>query len=78
LLDFVEIPLPHEHTVILVLGCALTTGALTYGMYMMKQGNRVMSQRMMRLRVLAQGFTVVALLVGVLHSAKTAKNKENK
>ena len=49
--------------------------ALTYGIWQMKTGDRAMSQKMMRLRVAAQGFTVVALLGGVFYSAHQAKKK---
>lgn len=60
-----------------IIGCALTAGALSYGMYQMKTGNRHMSQRMMRLRILAQGFTVVALLFGVLNTANAKKHSDS-
>ena len=39
----------------------------------MKKGDRQMSQRMMRLRILAQGFTVIACLSGVFYTAKAQK-----
>ena len=42
-----------------------TAGALTFGLYSFKQGERKMSQMMMRVRILAQGLTVGALVVGV-------------
>ena len=35
----------------------------------MKTGDKAMSQKMMRLRVGAQGFTVLALLGGVFYSS---------
>lgn len=34
-----------------------------------------MSQRMMRLRIMAQGFTVMACLAGVFHTAKSQRTK---
>ncbi|XP_071444996.1 HIG1 domain family member 2A, mitochondrial [Hetaerina americana] len=55
------------------IGCMATAGALTYGLWSFRSGNRVMSQYMMRLRVAAQGFTLVALIVGIGIAA--AKNK---
>ena len=56
-------------------GLGVTIGALTYGLYQMKTGNRRMSQKMMRLRVFAQGFTVFALLGGVLYQSNTKKKQ---
>ncbi|CAD7090514.1 unnamed protein product [Hermetia illucens] len=47
------------------IGCLATLGALTYGLWSFRTGNRRMSQIMMRTRIIAQGFTVVALIVGV-------------
>ncbi|KAI8035353.1 HIG1 domain family member 2A, mitochondrial [Drosophila gunungcola] len=48
------------------LGCLATTAALTAGLYNFRTGNRKMSQLMMRTRIAAQGFTVFALIVGVV------------
>ncbi|XP_017063788.1 HIG1 domain family member 2A, mitochondrial [Drosophila eugracilis] len=48
------------------LGCLATTAALTAGLYNFRTGNRKMSQLMMRTRIAAQGFTVLALVVGVV------------
>ncbi|XP_015519977.1 HIG1 domain family member 2A, mitochondrial [Neodiprion pinetum] len=47
------------------IGCFLTTAALSYGLYSFKTGNREMSQYMMRARVVAQGLTVVAFVLGM-------------
>ncbi|XP_065077497.1 HIG1 domain family member 2A, mitochondrial [Ochlerotatus camptorhynchus] len=47
------------------IGCAATLGALGYGLWSFRQGRRQMSQYMMRARIFAQGFTVLALIVGV-------------
>ena len=47
------------------IGCLATMGALTYGLYSFRTGNRKMSQLMMRTRIVAQGFTVAALVAGV-------------
>lgn len=54
-------------------GLAVTTFALTYGLWQLKTGDRVMSQKMMRLRVFAQSFTIFALLGGVVYTATTKK-----
>ncbi|XP_044306878.1 HIG1 domain family member 2A, mitochondrial [Varanus komodoensis] len=51
------------------IGCLCTAGALTYGLICFSRGNSRQSQRMMRARVLSQGFTVAALLVGVVVTA---------
>ncbi|KAL7744395.1 hypothetical protein ACLKA6_001783 [Drosophila palustris] len=48
------------------IGCLATTAALTAGLYNFRTGNRKMSQFMMRTRIAAQGFTVLALIVGVV------------
>ena len=49
-------------------GCGLTVAALVYGLTQFKRGNQRASQMAMRMRVLAQGGTVMALLGGVLVS----------
>ncbi|XP_023690375.1 HIG1 domain family member 2A, mitochondrial [Paramormyrops kingsleyae] len=51
------------------LGCLGTTGALTYGLIAFKQGKTRQSQLLMRARIFAQGFTVVAIIVGVAATA---------
>ncbi|EDW29925.1 GL15894 [Drosophila persimilis] len=48
------------------IGCLATTAALTMGLYNFRTGNRKMSQLMMRTRIAAQGFTVAALIIGVV------------
>ncbi|KAH8303731.1 hypothetical protein KR018_008973 [Drosophila ironensis] len=48
------------------IGCVATTAALTAGLYNFRTGNRKMSQLMMRSRIAAQGFTVLALIAGVV------------
>lgn len=48
-------------------GVALTTVALTAGLVQFKTGNRAGSQRMMRLRIFGQGFTIFAVLAGVMY-----------
>ncbi|GAB1598672.1 HIG1 domain family member 2A, mitochondrial-like [Argonauta hians] len=54
-------------------GLALTSFALSYGIWQMRTGNQRKSQLMMRLRIFGQGFTVVAILAGVLYSARQKK-----
>ncbi|CRL04056.1 CLUMA_CG017169, isoform A [Clunio marinus] len=59
-------------------GCLLTAAALTYGLYSFRKGERKMSQMMMRVRIAAQGFTVVALVIGVMTATTTIGNKDEK
>ncbi|XP_065155922.1 HIG1 domain family member 2A [Atheta coriaria] len=47
------------------IGCLATASALVYGLYCFRRGERRMSQYMMRTRIAAQGFTVVALIAGL-------------
>ncbi|GFT39517.1 HIG1 domain family member 2A [Nephila pilipes] len=58
------------------IGMLATTAALTAGVISMRSGNKKRSQLMMRARVLAQGFTVAAILIGIVVAAKT-KPTEN-
>uniref|UniRef100_A0A8D0BPI3 HIG1 domain-containing protein n=1 Tax=Salvator merianae TaxID=96440 RepID=A0A8D0BPI3_SALMN len=51
------------------IGCLGTAGILAYGLICFKKGNTHQSQIMMRARVLAQGFTVAALVVGIVATA---------
>ncbi|XP_062501578.1 HIG1 domain family member 2A, mitochondrial-like [Corticium candelabrum] len=51
------------------MGLLGTVAALTYGLASFKRGRVQMSQYMMRVRVLAQGATVLAILIGVGLSA---------
>ncbi|CAL1269754.1 unnamed protein product [Larinioides sclopetarius] len=53
------------------IGMLATTAALSYGVYSMRSGNKKRSQMMMRARVLCQGFTIAALLVGIVVASKT-------
>ncbi|CAG2165169.1 unnamed protein product, partial [Oppiella nova] len=50
------------------LGICATTFCLTYGLIAMRRGDSRKQQLMMRGRVLAQGFTVMALLSGIMYS----------
>ncbi|XP_063045930.1 HIG1 domain family member 2A, mitochondrial [Engraulis encrasicolus] len=56
------------------LGCLGTAGALIYGLRAFKMGKTRHSQLSMRARIFAQGFTVVAIIVGVASSALNPKN----
>ncbi|XP_040539029.1 HIG1 domain family member 2A, mitochondrial [Gallus gallus] len=56
------------------LGCLCTLGVLTYGLISFKRGNTRHSQLMMRARVVAQGFTVAALLGGMVATALRARS----
>uniref|UniRef100_A0A8C8S050 HIG1 domain-containing protein n=1 Tax=Pelusios castaneus TaxID=367368 RepID=A0A8C8S050_9SAUR len=47
--------------------------ALTYGLICFRKGNVRRSQQMMRARVLAQGFTITAVIVGVAVTAMKSK-----
>ncbi|XP_062539666.1 HIG1 domain family member 2A, mitochondrial [Armigeres subalbatus] len=66
----------HENPLVPI-GCFATLCALGYGLWSFRKGQRQMSQYMMRTRILAQGFTVVALIVGV-GMTYTKKNEEPK
>nr|XP_020446618.1 HIG1 domain family member 2A, mitochondrial [Monopterus albus] len=55
------------------IGCLATAGALMYGLRAFHQGKTRQSQLLMRTRIFAQGFTVVALVVGVFATALKAK-----
>ncbi|XP_035233313.1 HIG1 domain family member 2A, mitochondrial-like [Stegodyphus dumicola] len=51
-------------------GLVATTLALSFGVYAMRTGNKRRSQMMMRTRIVAQGLTVGAILLGVVLAAK--------
>lgn len=57
------------------LGCLATTLALSYGLWSFRNGKKKMSQYMMRTRVVAQGFTVVAMVLGVTMGAQKGLKK---
>ncbi|KAG0698031.1 HIG1 domain family member 2A, mitochondrial [Chionoecetes opilio] len=69
----------HENPFVPI-GCGLTTLALCYGLYGFSRGRHGSSQKMMRLRVAAQGFTVVALMMGIaktsMHAATDIDGKK--
>ncbi|XP_029917213.1 HIG1 domain family member 2A, mitochondrial [Myripristis murdjan] len=55
------------------IGCLGTAGALLYGLRAFNQGKTRQSQLLMRGRIFAQGFTVVAIIVGVFTTAMKPK-----
>ncbi|KAG9263815.1 HIG1 domain family member 2A, mitochondrial [Astyanax mexicanus] len=55
------------------IGCLGTAGALTYGLRAFKHGKTHQSQMLMRTRIFAQGFTVIAIIVGVAATALKSK-----
>ncbi|XP_066498769.1 HIG1 domain family member 2A, mitochondrial [Hoplias malabaricus] len=55
------------------IGCLGTAGALMYGLRAFKHGKTRQSQLLMRTRIFAQGFTVVAIIVGVAAAAMKPK-----
>ncbi|XP_037938081.1 HIG1 domain family member 2A, mitochondrial [Teleopsis dalmanni] len=58
------------------IGCLATAAALSVGLYNFRTGNRKMSQLMMRARIAAQGFTVIALVTGVVLTYGQKSDKE--
>ena len=61
----------------LCVGLIATVVILGNGVWQMTTGNRAKSQKMMRARVLAQGFTIAALVGGIVWNArKDSKAKE--
>ncbi|XP_017282193.1 HIG1 domain family member 2A, mitochondrial [Kryptolebias marmoratus] len=55
------------------IGCLGTAGMLMYGLRAFHQGKTRQSQLLMRGRILAQGFTVVAIIAGVFFTALRPK-----
>lgn len=55
------------------LGCLGTAGALLYGLRAFHHGKTRQSQLLMRGRIFAQGFTVIAIVVGVFTTAVNPK-----
>ncbi|KAM6976616.1 HIG1 domain family member 2A, mitochondrial [Aplochiton taeniatus] len=55
------------------IGCLGTAGALMWGLRAFKQGKTRQSQLLMRGRIFAQGFTVVAIIFGVFTTALKPK-----
>ncbi|XP_020646794.1 HIG1 domain family member 2A, mitochondrial [Pogona vitticeps] len=55
------------------IGCLVTLGVLTYGFICFKRGDTRRSQLMMRARVVAQGLTLTAIVMGSLFTGMAAK-----
>ncbi|XP_025903459.1 HIG1 domain family member 2A, mitochondrial [Nothoprocta perdicaria] len=55
------------------LGCLCTAAVLAWGLVSFKKGDVQRSQLLMRARVVAQGFTVAALLGGMAAAAAKAR-----
>ncbi|GAB5030111.1 hig1 domain family member 2a-like [Nannochloropsis oceanica] len=51
------------------IGCTATLGCLSAGLYAFKSGEKHLSQKMMRARVVAQGFTVAVLMAGAFYNS---------
>lgn len=66
----------HYNIYLYFIGCLATFCALSYGLWSFRTGNRKMSQYMMRTRIVAQGFTVLALIIGIGMSASGTLKKE--
>lgn len=58
------------------IGCGLTVLALVYGLTQFKRGNQRTSQIAMRMRVLAQGGTVMAILGGLFFSGAVERRDD--
>ncbi|XP_058291589.1 HIG1 domain family member 2A-like [Hylobates moloch] len=56
------------------ISCLGTVTALTYGLYCFHQGHRPRSQLMMSTRIAAQGFTVAAILLGLVAAAMKSQS----
>jgi len=59
------------------LGCLLTVCALGYGLVSFKRGDVKMQQYMMRARVAAQGFTLLAVCGGLGYSVYKLMSKDS-
>ncbi|XP_050544538.1 HIG1 domain family member 2A [Daktulosphaira vitifoliae] len=60
------------------IGALLTVGFLSYGLRDMYRGDKMRSQMMMRGRIAAQGFTVVALLGGLFYKGLAVMKEAEK
>ncbi|XP_026467061.1 HIG1 domain family member 2A, mitochondrial [Ctenocephalides felis] len=59
-------------------GCLVTAVVLGMGLANFRKGDMAKSQKYMRLRVLAQGFTVAALMGGMVLAAWKPQEKNDK
>ncbi|KAJ8716616.1 hypothetical protein PYW07_003243 [Mythimna separata] len=57
------------------IGCLATAGALSYGLWSFRTGRKKLSQQMMRVRIIAQGLTITALVVGVMMTTGKSLSK---
>ncbi|GLV43729.1 uncharacterized protein CBL_06947 [Carabus blaptoides fortunei] len=57
------------------IGCLATFCALSYGLWSFRHGRKQMSQYMMRARIAAQGFTIIALVAGIGLTARNTISK---
>ncbi|VVC35448.1 Hypoxia induced protein, domain [Cinara cedri] len=60
------------------IGALVTVGFLSIGLKSMYDGNRMRSQMMMRGRIAAQGFTVIAILGGLFYQGMKALDDAEK
>ncbi|KAK9761997.1 Respiratory supercomplex factor 1, mitochondrial [Basidiobolus ranarum] len=61
---------------LVTIGCLGTVGALISATFNLRRGNRVMGQRMLRYRVIFQGFTLLAAIGGSVYYAQQRKNEK--
>lgn len=71
--DLVFNDLFTKSSFVLFAGCLATAGALTYGLIAFKRGETRQSQFLMRTRIAAQGFTIAAIMFGVVLAATKSK-----
>jgi hypothetical protein len=69
---YIDLPVIHIFQALYIIyilfsGALATVSVLSYGVYQLKTGDSKMSQKMMRWRIGAQAFTIVALLGGVYY-----------
>ncbi|CAM9185925.1 unnamed protein product [Hapterophycus canaliculatus] len=58
------------------IGAIATVGFLVSGIYSFKQGNKVLSQKLMRGRVVAQGFTILVMTAGLYMAGPPEMHRE--
>ncbi|XP_054167533.1 HIG1 domain family member 2A-like [Oppia nitens] len=60
------------------IGICATTFCLVYGLICLRKGDSKTQQKMMRGRIMAQGFTVTAIISGLMYSlVQKTKQKDN-
>ena len=75
-LHHVGVPKHNFSLPLLHAGALATVGALSFGILQFKRGNVARSQLAMRMRVVAQGGTIVALVAGVLLSSSSGNKSK--